>query len=288
MCAAEPMHANCRGIYSGHKNFGRMNSGSPTATSLALQDASKSFGSVVAVERVSIAFDRGSFVALVGPSGCGKTTILRMLGGLEDASSGQISGTAAMRSFCFQEPRLLPWRSLLDNVALPLELQGIARRDRRMRAAAALEMVRLGEAAERFPDAVSGGMKMRASLARALVSKPDLLLLDEPFGALDEVTRHDLDAELRQLWERERFTAVLVTHSIPEAAYLAERVVVFSPRPARVVLDLQTPTDPRRNDFWTSDTLGACVRTASGALLAAIASTQGVAEARGTSGEPPR
>lgn len=214
---------------------------------------------------------RGSFTALVGPSGCGKTTLLRLMGGLEPLDSGDLQRAEGAISFCFQEPRLLPWRSVLDNVALPLELQGIPRASRAERAHEALLRVQLGDAANRYPHELSGGMKMRAAIARALVASPSLLLLDEPFGALDEVTRQDLDAELRALWERERFTAVVVTHSLPEAVFLAERVVVFSPRPARIVADLATPTAPRNLAFWTSPGLYASAREASEALHGAIA-----------------
>lgn len=248
----------------------------PSATDvphLALHEASRSFGAVHAVDRVSLAFPRGSFTALVGPSGCGKTTILRMLGGLDrpDAGScGRDTDGGRATGFLFQEPRLLAWRTLRENVALPLELAGAAPAERHARADEALRLVRLADAGERFPHQLSGGMKMRASLARALVVRPTLLFLDEPFGALDEVTRHDLDFELRSLWERARFTAVLVTHSLPEAAFLAERMVIFSPRPARVVADLATPAGERDARFWTSDALGACVRAGSEAMLRAI------------------
>jgi NitT/TauT family transport system ATP-binding protein len=244
----------------------------PTPTHLALRDASRHFGSVHAVDRVSLELRPGSFTALVGPSGCGKTTILRLLAGIDLPDSGVCArepGSAAV-GFLFQEPRLLAWRTVRENVALPLELLGVARADRFIRTDAALEMTQLADAADRFPHQLSGGMKMRASLARALVTRPTQLFLDEPFGALDEVTRHELDMELRALWERERFTAVLVTHSLPEAAFLAERMVVFSPRPARVVADLKTPTGTRDARFWTSDPLGACVRCGSEAMLRAI------------------
>jgi NitT/TauT family transport system ATP-binding protein len=248
------------------------------AQHLALRGASRSFGSVQAVDRVSLAFERGSFTALVGPSGCGKTTILRMLGGLDspDAGSceretgGVLSTGVLSTGFLFQEPRLLAWRTLRENVALPLELAGMPAAERLGRADEALRLVRLADAGTRFPHQLSGGMKMRASLARAIVARPSLLLLDEPFGALDEVTRHELDMELRALWERERFTAILVTHSLPEAAFLAERMVVFSPRPAAIVADIATPTGARDARFWTGDALGACVRAGSEAMLRAI------------------
>ena len=248
----------------------------PSATDaqhLALRGASRSFGSVQAVDRVSLAFARGSFTALVGPSGCGKTTILRMLGGLDSPDAGSCereTGGVLSTGFLFQEPRLLAWRTVRENVALPLELAGAPAAERLARADEALRLVRLADAGARFPHQLSGGMKMRASLARAVIARPSLLLLDEPFGALDEVTRHELDMELRALWERERFTAILVTHSLPEAAVLAERMAVFSPRPAAIVADIATPTGARDARFWTGDALGACVRAGSEAMLRAI------------------
>jgi NitT/TauT family transport system ATP-binding protein len=237
---------------------------------LDLRGVGRVFGAVEAVAPLDLAIERGSFTALVGPSGCGKTTILRMLGGLDRPDRGVIERAGGAMGLCFQEPRLLPWRSVLDNVALPLELAGVRRDERLGRALEAIRLVRLDDAATRLPHQLSGGMRMRAALARALVSRPELLLLDEPFGALDEVTRHELDGELRALWERTRFTAVIVTHSLPEAVFLATRVIVFSPRPARVVADLATPTVARDAEAWTSDALGACVRDASRALLGAI------------------
>ena len=249
----------------------RMPPATTASPALALHAASRVFeGGVDAVRGLDLAIAPGSFTALVGPSGCGKTTVLRMMGGLDRPSSGTVERSPGIVSLCFQEPRLLPCRTLLDNVALPLELAGVARAERLRRAGDALALVQLADAARRFPHQLSGGMKMRAALARALVARPEILLLDEPFGALDEVTRHELDLDLRALWERERFTAVVVTHSLPEAVFLAERVVVFSPRPARVVADIRTPPVPRDARAWTSDALGACVREASTALLGAI------------------
>ena len=242
-----------------------------TAPPLALHNATLAFGDVRVLDRVTLDIEPGSFVALVGPSGCGKTTMLRMLGGLEMPDDGHCSRAVGSTSFCFQEPRLLAWRTVLENVALPLELAGVSRRERLARADEALALTQLRDARLRYPHQLSGGMKMRASLARALVSKPQTILLDEPFSALDEVTRHELDGELRALWERERFTAVLVTHSIPEAVYLAQRVHVCSPRPARIVADLTTPSQIRDPHFWTSDALLSCTRLASEALLGAIA-----------------
>jgi NitT/TauT family transport system ATP-binding protein len=239
-----------------------------------LRAVSRAFGSTLAVDAVSLRLDPGSFTALVGPSGCGKTTLLRMIGGLERPDRGAIERGAAAAGFCFQEPRLLGWRSVAENVALPLELAGVPVAERRARAEETLRLVQLGDAKDRLPHELSGGMKMRAALARALVGAPGLLLLDEPFGALDEVTRHELDEALRRLWEQARFTAVLVTHSLPEAVYLADRVVVFSPRPARALAEFQTPTGARDPGSWTSAAQNDVVRRAAETLQ------RGIAEAR--------
>ncbi len=237
---------------------------------LELRGVHRRFGSVPVVDRLDLTIPAASFTALVGPSGCGKTTVLRMMGALDQPSSGEIIRSEGTVSFCFQEPRLLPWRTLLENVALPLELVGVPREERLARAAETLELVHLSDAHTRFPHQLSGGMQMRASIARALISRPTLLLLDEPFSALDEITRHELDADLRALWERERCTTVLITHSIPEAVFLAERVVVFTPQPARIAADLVTPACARDAAAWTSDALTSCAREASTALLHAI------------------
>jgi NitT/TauT family transport system ATP-binding protein len=237
---------------------------------IRLAGACRSFGPVRAVDGVDVDIAAGSCTALLGPSGCGKTTLLRMMASLETADRGTVARGEGPVGLCFQEPRLLPWRTVVENVALPLELAGVARADRLKRAREAIRLVRLDDAAERFPRELSGGMRMRASLARALVTRPTYLFLDEPFGALDEVTRHELDEELRTLWERERLTVVLVTHSVPEAVYLAERVLVFSPRPARIVADIRTPSVARDAAAWTGDEITACARVASTALLAGI------------------
>ncbi|MEO7327700.1 MAG: ABC transporter ATP-binding protein [Minicystis sp.] len=202
-------------------------------------------GGVVAVDGVDLDLAPGSFVALLGPSGCGKSTLLRLVAGLDRPSEGAVLlDGAEVRladrppiAYVFQDPHLLPWRSVLDNAALPLELAGIPRAERRDRARAALDRVDLADAADRYPAELSGGMKMRASLARALVTRPRLLLLDEPFASLDELTRNRLDDQLRALWSSIAVTVIFVTHSIVEAAYLAERAIVFTRRPARIVAD---------------------------------------------------
>ena len=198
---------------------------------------------VVAVDGVDLAIAAGEFVAMLGPSGCGKSTLLRMIAGLDGPDAGEIEfgdgGDAPKNAlaYVFQDAHLLPWRNVQDNVALPLELQGRAPSERRDAAQRAIEQVGLADAARRHPAQLSGGMRMRVSLARALVTEPRLLLLDEPFAALDEITRQELDDQLRALWATTGMTVLFVTHSIAEAAFLAERAVVLTRRPARIVLE---------------------------------------------------
>jgi NitT/TauT family transport system ATP-binding protein len=226
-------------------------------------------GGVVAVENIDLRVAPGEFVALLGPSGCGKSTLLRLIAGLDRPSRGAIVRDPAPRraqdqspasdhehapiAYVFQDAHLLPWRNLLDNVALPLELRGVGRVRRLASARRAIEQVGLADAAGRYPSQLSGGMRMRASLARALVTEPDLLLLDEPFAALDEITRQQLDEQLHRLWRDRGMTVLFVTHSIVEAAFLAQRAIVLSRRPGRIVLDhtLALPaerTAPLRTD----------------------------------------
>jgi NitT/TauT family transport system ATP-binding protein len=211
-------------------------------TGVTLRDVAKVFpGGTRAVDALSLHIPAGQLVALLGPSGCGKSTLLRMVAGLETPTSGTVhfgTGSAQPRTaYVFQDAHLLPWRTVLANVTLPLELEHVDREQRRRRAADALASVGLADFVNRYPAELSGGMRMRVSLARALVTEPELLLLDEPFAALDEITRQSLDESLRALWKSRGMTTVFVTHSIAEATYLAQRVVVFSKRPARVVLD---------------------------------------------------
>jgi NitT/TauT family transport system ATP-binding protein len=205
-----------------------------------IQDAVRVFpGSGRVLDHVTLDIPPGSFVALLGPSGCGKSTLLRIIAGLDrvDTGSVRLAPANARIAYVFQDAHLLPWRSVVENVMLPLELLGTAKNERHAAAMNALGKVGLADAAARVPAELSGGMKMRVSLARALVTKPQILLLDEPFAALDELTRQKLDDQLRQLWLDEGMTVIFVTHSNAEAAYLAERCVVLSPRPARIVLD---------------------------------------------------
>ena len=230
----------------------------PAQTGVTIDGVTKRFpDGLLVVDRLSLNIPPGQFVALLGPSGCGKSTLLRMIAELEKPSEGEIRqsscGTGASPvssltqtragrpchkiSFVFQDAHLMPWRSVLRNVALPLELAGVDRVTRTAAAIEQLQHVGLAEFADRYPAQLSGGMRMRVSLARALVGRPQLLLLDEPFAALDEITRQQLDDLLRSLWRRVGMTVLFVTHSIQEAVYLADRAIVFSARPARVMLD---------------------------------------------------
>jgi NitT/TauT family transport system ATP-binding protein len=213
------------------------------APAIILQGIQRTFpGPVHAIDGVDLQVADGEFVAILGPSGCGKSTLLRIIAGLDKPDAGTINfnNTKAEDrriAYVFQDAHLLPWRNVLDNVALPLELMGVAPAERETAARSALELVSLQDAVNRFPAELSGGMRMRASLARALVAKPKLLLLDEPFAALDEISRQQLDEQLHRLWREQQITVIFVTHSIIEAAFLAQRAIVMSRRPARVVLN---------------------------------------------------
>jgi NitT/TauT family transport system ATP-binding protein len=229
-----------------------------------LQDVSKAYANgTVALRQVSLAVRQGEFVSLVGPSGCGKSTILRIVAGLGPISAGEVrvEGLAPEQArrerrdmaFVFQDATLLQWRTVQANVELPLQLAGIAGTDRRRRAIEALETVGLSEFAQQYPRQLSGGMKMRVSIARALVARPSLLLMDEPFGALDEMTRQRLNVELLRVVALAGWTVLFVTHNVFEAVFLSSRVVVMSPRPGRVIADI--PIDlpyPRENSMRTT------------------------------------
>jgi NitT/TauT family transport system ATP-binding protein len=197
---------------------------------------------VVALDGINLDVAPGEFLAILGPSGCGKSTLLRLVAGLDSPQAGSVTIATledhrADIAFVFQDAHLLPWRNVLDNVALPLELMHVDRSARLEASRRAIEQVGLTDAATRYPNQLSGGMRMRVSLARAMVTDPKLLLLDEPFAALDEITRQRLDEQLRRLWAGRGMTVIFVTHSTTEAAYLAERAVVMSKRPGRIVQD---------------------------------------------------
>ncbi|WP_447644923.1 ABC transporter ATP-binding protein [Nocardioides zeae] len=213
-----------------------------TAPMIAFRDVGKTYPKTTApvMSGVDLEIERGELVALIGPSGCGKSTLLNLLAGLTDATTGTIdvagsAGTEDLRSaYVFQNPRLLPWRSVRHNVEFGLEQAGVPGAERRRRATEALELVHLGEHGDKYPHQLSGGMQQRAALARGLALEPDLLLLDEPFGALDALTRSYLQEELLSIVRRFGTTTLLVTHDIDEALLLADRIVVMSSRPARI------------------------------------------------------
>jgi NitT/TauT family transport system ATP-binding protein len=200
-------------------------------------------GSVHALADIDLTVRRGEFVSLIGPSGCGKTTLLRVIADLEQPTGGSIlvNGVSPEQArldraygYVFQASALYPWRTIAANVSLPLEVMGIPRRERESRIAKNLDLVNLKGFEKKFPWQLSGGMQQRASIARALSFDPDMLLMDEPFGALDEIVRDHLNEQLLKLWAKTRKTVIFVTHSIPEAVFLSTRIVVMSPRPGRV------------------------------------------------------
>jgi NitT/TauT family transport system ATP-binding protein len=217
----------------------------------------------------------GEIVALVGPSGCGKSTALRLLAGLEGPTRGQVVRASGRgeTAVVFQSPTLMPWATAADNVALPLELAGVARREARERASRALARVRLVDVDAAKPAQLSGGMAMRVSLARALVTEPKLLLLDEPFAALDEITRRALAEDAHHLWAETRPAIVFVTHSVEEAVYMAQRTIVMTPGPGRAagetVLDAPIPRPP---GFRTTSAFREAAEQVSRVLDAAMAS----------------
>jgi len=222
---------------------------------IAVDDLSMTFRgaqAVRALERVSLSIQPGEFVSLIGPSGCGKSTLLRLIGDLLPPTSGTITvnGKTPRQArlsreygIVFQQPVLYEWRTVMQNVQLPLEVMRVARSEQRERANALLELVGLAEFAQRYPWELSGGMQQRVSIARALSFRPSVLLMDEPFGALDEMTRERLNRELLNIWSETQTTIVFVTHSVAEAVFLSDRIVVMSPRPGRVevVLDVDLP-----------------------------------------------
>ena len=214
---------------------------------------------------------KGEFVSLLGPSGCGKSTALRIIAGLTAATSGEVHisghGTAAQSiGFVFQEPTLMPWATVHDNVRLPLKLAHVARTEADRRVGDALERVGLAEFAQTYPRELSGGMKMRVSLARALVTDPDVLLMDEPFAALDEITRFRLNNDLLALWRGLNKTVVFVTHSVFESVFLSQRVIVMTSRPGRIAAEIDVDAPERNEDFRTSAEYAAYCRAASIAL----------------------
>ncbi|SCZ02206.1 ABC transporter ATP-binding protein [Microvirga guangxiensis] len=231
------------------------------STLVSLDHVSKVFANgVAALGHFDLHVREGDFISLLGPSGCGKSTVLRLIAGLTEPTSGSVSwpgcNEADHRSeigFVFQEPTLMPWADVADNVWLPLRLRGVSRWEARERIAESLALVGLKDFAKAYPRELSGGMKMRVSIARALSVKPRLLLMDEPFAALDEITRFKLNDDLLTLQSELNCTVVFVTHSVYESAYLSNRIAVLTPRPGRVIAEIAgVPVQERGSDFRTS------------------------------------
>jgi NitT/TauT family transport system ATP-binding protein len=251
---------------------------------VSLRNVAKTFANgVLALDRLNLDVRPGEFLSLLGPSGCGKSTALRLIAGLSMPSSGSVAwsgeaaadgraaaGQAGHIGFVFQEPTLMPWATVAGNVRLPLKLAGEPYEKAAPRVTAALERVGLGEFAGAYPRELSGGMKMRVSIARALVTEPTLLLMDEPFAALDEITRFKLNDDLLALWQALSKTLVFVTHSVFESVYLSNRIVVMTSRPGRVSAELAIDAPyPRGPSFRTSAEYAALCRVVSEALASA-------------------
>ena len=231
---------------------------------VSVRDVSKTFrskrGDVSVLERVTFDVPEQRFVSIVGPSGCGKTTLLRIVAGLTGHSTGsvvvdsrELSGPAPGTGFVFQSPVLLEWRTVLDNVLLPIEILRRSKRDSVPRATQLLEMAGLEDFAHRYPNELSGGMQQRVAICRALIIDPKILLMDEPFGALDALTREEMGRALLDIWQGTGKTILFVTHSIDEAVFLSDRVLVMGPRPTGIRLDLDVPLPRPRSDATRLD-----------------------------------
>ena len=232
-------------------------------------------GPVQALSNIDLDVKRGDFVSFIGPSGCGKTTLLRVIADLEQPTGGSISVNgvspeearqARAYGYVFQAAALYPWRTIARNVALPLEIMGLAKAERERRIADNLALVNLSGFEKKYPWQLSGGMQQRASIARALAVEPELLLMDEPFGALDEIVRDHLNEQLLKLWAKTQKTVVFVTHSIPEAVFLSTKIVVMSPRPGRVtdIIDCGFPRDRTLDIRETPEFLEVAARVRNG------------------------
>jgi NitT/TauT family transport system ATP-binding protein len=247
---------------------------------VALRGVGKVFpNGTLALSGLDLDVREGEFLSLLGPSGCGKSTALRIIAGLSEPTQGAVEWQAASWTasesrigFVFQEPTLMPWATVFNNVMLPLKLKGAPADQAAARVKAALERVGLQKFGDAYPRELSGGMRMRVSIARALVTEPALLLMDEPFAALDEITRFKLNNDLLHVWQALRTTVVFVTHSVFESVYLSSRVVVMAARPGRVFTELAIDAPyPRDQDFRTSAEYAAFCRRASEALAQAMA-----------------
>jgi NitT/TauT family transport system ATP-binding protein len=241
---------------------------------ISLRNVGKTFaGDVRALDGVDLDVRNGEFVSLLGPSGCGKSTALRIIAGLSTASEGVVEWPNGMgkMGFVFQEPTLMPWASVASNVRLPFTLAGAEETLSREAVAQVLERVGLADFAGAYPRELSGGMKMRASIARAVVTEPQLLLMDEPFAALDEITRFKLNNDLLAVWQDLRRTVIFVTHSVFESVYLSQRIVVMTPRPGRIFTQIAIDAPyPRDERFRTSAEYAALCRQVAEALAKAM------------------
>ena len=255
---------------------------SPARPLIRIRDVAKTYqNGTLALSEVNLDVHDGEFLSLLGPSGCGKSTLLRMIAGLGASTGGTIDWTEATydvtgepeRSlgFVFQEPTLMPWATVFDNVYLPLKLRGVRRRAAREQVAEALAMVGLTKFARHYPRELSGGMKMRVSIARALAVKPRVLLMDEPFAALDEITRFKLNNDLLELWQTLKWTVIFVTHSVYESVYLSNRIAVMRARPGRIMTELGIDAPyPRTDAFRTSTVYNEFCRVTSAELKRAM------------------
>lgn len=220
-----------------------------------LENLKKSFDSKEVIRNLNLQIEQGSFISLVGPSGCGKSTVLRLIAGLENPTSGLVEideGHAQNFGFVFQDANLLPWKTVAENVALPFELSPLLKDTTKSeidrRTLDVLSKVKMADSKDLFPHQLSGGMKMRVSLARALVGKPQMLLMDEPFAALDEFTRNEMQVQLRDLWHQEKLTVIFVTHSLLESAFLADRVVLLKGPGGQIAMDKKLNLPMKRDD----------------------------------------
>ncbi|KLL10925.1 ABC transporter ATP-binding protein [Protofrankia coriariae] len=245
----------------------------PAGIALAFTGVGKVFpDGTEALRDISFTVGEGEFVAVVGPSGSGKSTLLRIASALTEPSYGTVVVSTAVPGYVFQDPTLLPWRSVEGNVGLLAQLDGVPRPERRRLVAEAISLAGLTGFERHRPRALSGGMRMRVSLARALTVRPSLFLFDEPFGALDEITRQRLGQEVLRLYGQERFASLFVTHSVVESVWLASRVVVLSTRPGRVLAEIDVPFDyPRQVELRFDAAFGRTARTVSEALRESFA-----------------
>jgi len=240
---------------------------------IALKEVEKVYGtrdghSIQALAPVTLDIKKGEFVTIVGPSGCGKSTLLRLIAGLIERTRGQlyfsgrlVEGAQRDMGMVFQAPILFPWRTVLENVLLPADVLKLSREESRQRALALLQVVGLQDFAQKYPNELSGGMQQRVAIARALVHQPAIVLMDEPFGALDAMTRDTMNVEIRRIWREASKTILFVTHSIPEAIFLGDRVIVMTPRPGRVAEIIDVDLPPERDiDMINTDLFGTYVR----------------------------